>query len=120
MAAADGRRLTADARGSRPQGAALKRFIAAPPAEQSRQFKMISNVSAGPFIMRNAIPKKPVILGKAIGRDLPPTPRIAPLRCPGSHLCRALRRLGGEGPGRSAPLPLLPLLLACCEHTGAS
>ena len=53
------------------QAAALRRFLAAPPEEQSRQFKMIAHIANGPRLLRSCVPVKPVIVGTAIGVPMP-------------------------------------------------
>ena len=44
----------------------MGRFLASSPEERALQFKMIANITAGPLVIRTAIPKRPLIPGKAV------------------------------------------------------
>lgn len=50
-----------------PLGACLQRFMGASPEERAKHFKLIANISSGPMLIRRVVPRKPVIVGKAVG-----------------------------------------------------
>ncbi|CAK0863297.1 unnamed protein product [Prorocentrum cordatum] len=56
-------------RGEGPQGRSWQRFVEADEKGRRDLFKMIGSVEEGPWLVKRALPKKPVLIGKKIRMD---------------------------------------------------
>jgi hypothetical protein len=53
-----------------PQSRCWERFLTASPEEQKNRFKVIPCVEKGPWLVRRAVPKKPVLVGRQLKFDV--------------------------------------------------